>query len=128
MPVSLESMVSSGALAQPKDDPVFKSVPKGDSFRSLVGELEKMGARHGKKDQTAVQTIHDAAAGLVDCVHCCEMAEKGVSAADLEKAGKRHSEKDLGRIAKVHALSVELGAMCKGTSMSAKDGEDNEDE
>lgn len=123
MPQSLHSMVESGMLAPPKDDPVFKTPePKSGTFSALADELAKMGARHGKKDKAAVQQIHDAASTLVDGVHCCEMAEKAIDP-ELIKANARHSGKDMDRVKKIHGMAVELGAECAGTTMAAKAGE-----
>jgi len=130
MATSLHSMVESGVAPAPKDEPVFKALdaggekPKTD-FGALADALKKMGARNNKKDSAHVQAIHDACEGLAEAVHCFEHAEKTVPTGNLAKAGARHSSKDLARIGSAHKIAIELGAVCKGTSMMDTAGEED---
>jgi hypothetical protein len=76
-------------------------------FGALVDELQKMGARHGKRDKELVQSAHDTFAKLCDGAHCGDMA----------KANARHSKADMELIKQGHDAAVKLGAACPSPTM-----------
>lgn len=135
MSQSLTSMVTSGMLAAPQDDSPAVKAPGPRAFSSLVSELQKMGARHGKKDRGLVQTIHDTTADLTDCACCGALGEKAIKPAPgmlpppptIAKANARHSGNDQQRIQAIHDLAVELGAVCKGVDPNANDAAEDDD-
>jgi predicted house-cleaning noncanonical NTP pyrophosphatase (MazG superfamily) len=76
--------------------------------------LEKVGAKHSKKDQDLLNTAHDALSQLGMSCGDSDDAEK------LAKAGARHSKGDREKLQQAHDNLVSVGADCSGEDDAEK--------